>query len=52
MEPPINTGCESTGMLVDWSSDHGIAAVDLELTNFTDTDFWKNLKVLEVLLNF
>lgn len=50
--PPIDTGCESTGMLVDWASDKGIAAVDIELTNFVDTDFDANLKILSKLVNF
>jgi murein peptide amidase A len=48
--PPIDTGCEFTGMFTDWASDHGIPAVDVELTNHRDTDFNQNLKALEVLL--
>jgi hypothetical protein len=48
--PPINTGCEYTGMFTDWASDHGMAAVDIELTNHHDTDFDQNLKAMNVLL--
>jgi hypothetical protein len=50
--PPIDTGCTYTGNLSDWATLQGIAAVDLELMNHTDTDFTINLKVLEILLNF
>jgi len=50
--PPINTGCEYTGGMVDWTANLGIASLDLELTNHTDTDFEMNLRVLDVLLNW
>lgn len=50
--PPIDTGCEFTGMYTDWASDHGIPAVDVELTNHRDTDFNQNVKALEVLLSW
>ena len=50
--PPVDTGCEYTGNLVDWASSKGIAAVDLELTNHTDTDFQDNLLVLKAFLNW
>jgi predicted deacylase len=50
--PPLDTGCEYTGTLADWASDHNIAAVDLELTNHRDTDFEENLKVLKAFLNW
>ena len=50
--PPIDTGCLYSGQLIDWASDHGIAAIDLELTNHTDTDFARNLTILEVLLTW
>jgi hypothetical protein len=50
--PPVNTGCQYTGNLVDWAALQGIAAVDLELMTHTSTDFTINLKVLEILLNF
>ncbi|HSO12531.1 MAG TPA: M14 family metallopeptidase [Anaerolineales bacterium] len=51
--PPLDTGCEYTGTLADWAVENGVgAAVDMELANHTDTDFKKNLKALNVLLNF
>jgi len=50
--PPIDTGCAYSGTLADYAVSKGIAAVDLELTNHFDTDFDKNLDVLNVLLNF
>ncbi|TET99264.1 MAG: hypothetical protein E3J30_04860 [Anaerolineales bacterium] len=48
--PPIETGCQYTGQLIDWASLQGIAAVDIELTNHEDTDLWQNLKILEAFL--
>lgn len=50
--PPIVTGCEYTGALVDWASQHGIAAFVIELTNHTDTDFDMNLRILNVFMNW
>ena len=50
--PPIDTGCQFTGQLIDWASAHGIAALDIELTNHHDTDFDQNLAILSVLLNW
>ena len=50
--PPVNTGCEYTGGMVDWTADQGIASVDIELTNHADTDFDMNMRVLSVLLNW
>jgi hypothetical protein len=47
--PPITNGCEFTGDVTDWAATKGIAAVTLELTNHTDTDFMINLGVLDVL---
>lgn len=44
--PPIDTGCQFTGQLIDWASDRGIAAVDIELTNHENTDFEDNLLIL------
>jgi len=48
--PPIDTGCLYTGTLPDWAVSRGIAAVDLELHNHSDTDFEENLEVLRVFL--
>lgn len=48
--PPIETGCVYTGQLIDWASDQGISAIDIELTNHQDTDLWMNLRVLEAFL--
>jgi hypothetical protein len=50
--PPIDTGCEYTGALVGWASQHGIASLDIELTNHTDTDFDMNLRILNVFMNW
>ncbi len=50
--PPLDTGCVYTGGMVDWTANQGIASLDLELTNHTDTDFEMNLRVLNVLLNW
>jgi predicted deacylase len=50
--PPIDTGCEYTGGLVDWTADLGIPSVDVELTNHADTDFDMNLRLLNILLNW
>src|SRR5262249_41916097 len=50
--PPIDTGCQYSGSLDDYAAAHGIAALDLELTNHIDTDFEVNLKILEILLTF
>lgn len=48
--PPLDFGCQFTGQLIDWASEHGIAALDVELTNHRDTDFEQNLSILSVLL--
>ena len=50
--PAIDTGCVFSGTLVDWAANLGIAAVDLELSNHTDTDFDINLRVLAELLGW
>lgn len=50
--PPVNVGCVYTGGFTDWADEHGIPALDVELTNHTDTDFEMNLRVLGVLLNW
>ncbi len=50
--PPIDTGCVYTGTLADFAVSTGAAAVDMELTDHTNTDFEVNKKVLQVLLNF
>jgi hypothetical protein len=50
--PAMDTGCHYTGQFADWLANNGIAAVDLELTNHTDTDFDQNLKTLNVLLKW
>jgi predicted deacylase len=48
--PPIETGCQYTGQLIDWASDQGIAAIDIELTNHNDSDLAQNLRVLQSFL--
>lgn len=51
--PPIDIGCTYTGTLADWAVQNGVgAAVDMELATHSDSDFAKNLKALQVLLNF
>jgi predicted deacylase len=50
--PPVDTGCEYTGNLADWASSRNIAAVDLELTNHSSSDFTQNLIVLKTFLNW
>jgi hypothetical protein len=50
--PPIDTGCEFTGNMVDWASTRGIAALDIELSDHTHTDFDINLRILDVLLKW
>jgi hypothetical protein len=51
--PPVRTGCEYTGTLVDWAASNGVlAAVDLELNSGVDTEFETNLGVLSLLLSF
>ena len=50
--PPINTGCQFSGQLIDWASDQGIAAVDIELTDHENSDFEANVFVLIQLLNW
>jgi hypothetical protein len=50
--PPIDYGCEYTGQFIDWVILQGGAAVTIELTNHTDTDYWINLQVLKAFLNW
>jgi predicted deacylase len=50
--PPIETGCQYTGQLIDWASDQGIAAIDIELTNHDDTDLAQNIQVLQAFLSW
>jgi len=50
--PPYDSDCEYTGQLIDWASTQGIAAVDVELSNHTDTDLEINLRILKVFLNY
>jgi hypothetical protein len=48
--PPPETGCVYTGQLVDWATDHGTAALTIELTTHQSTDIDINRKVLETFL--
>jgi protein MpaA len=51
--PPLDIGCTYTGTLADWAVQNSVgAAVDMELSTHTETDFGENLKALKVLLNF
>jgi predicted deacylase len=48
--PPIDTGCQFSGQLIDWASDQGVAAIDIELTNHQNTDFDQNVNILHQFL--
>ena len=50
--PPREYGCEYTGQFADWAAENGIPAIDVELTNHTDTDFEINLRVLQAFLSW
>jgi hypothetical protein len=50
--PPYDADCEYTGQFIDWVASKGIAAVDIELTNHTDTDLGINLGILTVFLDW
>jgi len=50
--PPLDTGCIYTGTLADYAVDQGAAAVDMELSTHTDTDYERNLKALGVILKW
>jgi hypothetical protein len=50
--PPLDFGCIYGGQLIDWASEQGIAALDIELTNHHATDFEQNLRILNVLLTW
>jgi predicted deacylase len=50
--PPIDIGCEYTGTMTDWAADHGVAAVDIELSTHWDTDLEQNLIILDTFLNW
>lgn len=50
--PPINTGCVYTGDFTDWADARGMAALNVELSDHSHTDFEMNLKILEVFLNW
>jgi hypothetical protein len=45
-------GCQYSGAFTDWANENNIAAVDIELTDHTNTDFEMNLKVLNIFLNW
>ncbi|NTW08608.1 MAG: hypothetical protein HGA28_03470, partial [Anaerolineaceae bacterium] len=50
--PPIDTGCQFTGNMVDWASSQGIAALDIELSDHSHIDLDINLRILDVFLNW
>ncbi len=51
--PPLDTGCEYTGQMVDWMAfAFGAAAVDVELNNHQDIDFEQNWAALRVFLQW
>jgi hypothetical protein len=50
--PPIDTGCKFTGTLADYAVELGAVSVDMELATHKYTDFSRNVKALDVLLNW
>ena len=50
--PPLDLGCIFTGTLADYAVERGAVAVDMELSTHTQTDFKRNLKALDMLLNW
>jgi len=50
--PPIDIGCEYTGTMTDWAADHGVAAIDIELSTHWDTDLEQNLIILKTFLDW
>lgn len=50
--PPYYGDCFYTGQFVDWASDQGIAAVDIELKNHVDTDYSINVNILGAFLSW
>lgn len=50
--PPYDSDCEYTGQMIDWAAMNGIAGVDIELTNHTDTDLEMNKNILKAFLNY
>jgi hypothetical protein len=50
--PPVDTGCQYTGQLIDWASLNGIAALDIELSTHSSTDLRQNLIILTAFLNW
>ncbi|UCF62117.1 MAG: hypothetical protein JSV37_05335 [Anaerolineaceae bacterium] len=50
--PPLDTGCQYTGQLIDWASLNGIAAIDIELSTHSSTDLRENLIILTAFLNW
>lgn len=50
--PPLDTGCVFTGTLADYAVERGAVSVDMELSTHVSTDFKRNLKALDVLLNW
>lgn len=50
--PPVNTGCQYSGQLIDWAAAQGIAAVDVELSTHSEMDWVTNLRILQAFLNW
>lgn len=48
--PALDFGCVYTGQLIDWASEQGIAALDIELANHYDTEVEQNLRILDTFL--
>jgi predicted deacylase len=50
--PALDFGCVYTGQLIDWASEQGIAAIDIELSNHRDIELEQNLRILDVFLGW
>jgi hypothetical protein len=48
----LDTGCVFTGTLADYAVEMGAVSVDMELATHRYTDFARNVKALDVLLNW
>ena len=50
--PPEANICQYTGQLIDWASDLGIPAVDVELSNHSELELSLNLRLLAAFLQW
>lgn len=50
--PPHSSPCEETGQMINWASEQGIAAVDVELAFHQSIDYEPNQRILEAFLQW